>query len=185
MQPVEISATVSCTTHKRAAVKVEWHIERVDDSDLAPEAASPHAPEDTPRARVTADMAMHKVSTMGRTMASGARARFAERPRRTDAFDDARVAGPQQDVADVFIGAGALKRELEVGTEAGSKSSALQGMLLQHGTYEACFRVVSVWEAPAGARLPVNDYAISHALRICVAEGGDADGGDTPASERL
>ena len=171
-------------------VKLEWHIRRVTDADLPPHtAAPPDAGDGTPSHKLLAEASLHKVSTMGRAMGPARAHRFttAAGARGTiDAADGgpARVDAGTRGVSEAFVGAGALKMELPVGTEAGSRACALQGMLLLPGVYEAAFKVVGVRESAAGSRLPVNDYVISHPLRIAVVDdSGVGSGADTVSAD--
>ena len=75
------------------------------------------------------------------------------------------------------------KRGMQVGTEAGSKTSALQGMLLHPGTYEAAFQIVALRESMRGPQLPVDDYAISHPLRIHVVDEAEEASGTGELSD--
>ena len=129
LQPVELVATVTCTTHARALARCEWRIARASDSDNLSRAAggragrrapreTADAPPDASTPRLTPEAAMHRVSTVGHKGAVG-RARLHAHPRRTHDMQDASVraaAAPaaHQDLADVFVGAGALRVELEV-----------------------------------------------------------------------
>lgn len=142
----------------------------------------PEHDESTPSHKLLAEASLHKAGTMGRAIGHARAHRHStmQGARRTahaiEAGSPTRLGEDSRDLSDAFVGAGALKMELEVGTEAGSRSCVLQGMLLLPGVYEAALQVVGLRESMTGSRLPVNDYVISHPLRISVV--GDSAGLD-------
>jgi hypothetical protein len=171
LQPFKVHAMVVCTTHKAAVAVVEWHVRRVEDAGVVPDAATPIRKQETlglaQRAAMegTLSNVAHHMP-MGRT-----RGRFAAAPRRSELGLVALVDETNCPLTESFVGAGALKMELEVGTVAGSKCRTLQGLLLAAGMYEVVLEVLVVREGRGGAVLPVGDYAISHSLVISVVEG--------------
>jgi hypothetical protein len=73
-----------------------------------------------------------------------------------------------RNVSEAFVGAGPLKRKLEVGIESGIGRCQLQGMFLRAGKFEVSFVVLDMFESPGGGKLPVSDYAISHPQIVLV-----------------
>lgn len=187
LQPLVLEATVTCSTHKRAVAVMDWRILPLPESDLLPETtASAMEPENinsTHRVLCT-DGGSSRLMKMNAITRTRHRIASTGQKRPLDPGLDATgalggVAGHAmhggqghatagQNVSEVFVGAGPLETRLEVGKEGGVGRCQLQGMFLRAGKFEVSFVVLELFESPGGAKLPVNDYAISHPQTVLV-----------------